>query len=536
MKPSDLSDRFLASAFPFASATAVVFLALDCAPSLALPGISFWIPLALSCLLPVIISAAFGIKEGNTSAMVRALVFALLALRGIQIALITRPWEVRIIPKIGDILTLIASGICWVWSASIDSLLAGRAIVLASVEGKTGDDLYSGLREEGLMISSSNGDLERVRDFCTLYPALLIGALAAITLTGHVITRNSILAVAAIFVLAGFLRAILQVYRSELYWAGLGLAEAFTLTRKRLAGALAILVLCALVMLVVSGEKPILPATAFLALLAWLKAFFAPDPNAKPFEFPRKEVTEQNGFEDYLKQLVAQQDSTPNIAWLWTALGYILTALVIGSVIWFLFGPLIRREAFAFFSSGKTRARLKAFLANLRALGSSLLAFFAELRYLFPGARTRGIRGSTQVEVSKKSFSEAIKELIHPGLSKEKKKEIGKLTQEFLKLIAWGAEQGVECRASTGPLEYVRALATARVLSTAHAPAGVQTDTPPVAQTQQAEQAILDIGVLFEKALYSKDLLERGEEDRFIREIAETVAPAKTQTGAEDQA
>lgn len=503
MKPSELGDRFIAASFSFASATATVLLALDCAPALSMPGAGFWLPVALACAFPVALSAAFGIKEGNTASMVRALAFALLALRGIQIATAAGPWDVRVIPKLRDILALVASGVCWVWSASIDSLLASRSAVLASVEGKTGAGLYAGLREEGLLISSTNGDLERVRDFCVLLPAILVAALAAIALTGHAVSLPSLLAVAAIFVLAGFIRAILQVYRSELYWAGLGLSEAFTLTRKRLPLALAMLVLCACAMLAVSGERPPLPATAFLALLSWLKAFFAPGANAAPIELPREQTDEPNGFGELLAELSKQQDASPNLAWFWTALGWLLLAAVAVGVVRFLFGPLIRREAFPFFRSGKTRARLRAFAENLRALARSFVGFFSDLRFGLSWARARSKtdRASVLAKASTSSFTESLRELIHPGLSKEKKKEIGKLTREFLRLVEWGAGHGVECGASTGPLEYAQSLA-------------------PLAGAN-----VIGAGELFEKALYSRDLLDEAEETRFMRVIAETTEP-----------
>ena len=76
--------------------------------------------------------------------------------------------------------------------------------------------------------------------------------------------------------------------------------------------------------------------------------------------------------------------------------------------------------------------------------------------------------------------------------SKEKKAELDRLTRQFMRIIDWGSENGVEYTKNLAPAEYTQLL--------------------------NNDKAI-EAGLLFEKALYDKECLTKEEEKSFINAV-----------------
>ena len=90
--------------------------------------------------------------------------------------------------------------------------------------------------------------------------------------------------------------------------------------------------------------------------------------------------------------------------------------------------------------------------------------------------------------------------------SKEKQKELDRLTKLFVKIIDWGEKQGVAYRVQLAPAEYTAGCASYLCS---------QDDTSLC-------KALKTCGSIFEKALYDKDVLSAEEEGQF-RDAIETV-------------
>lgn len=111
--------------------------------------------------------------------------------------------------------------------------------------------------------------------------------------------------------------------------------------------------------------------------------------------------------------------------------------------------------------------------------------------------------------VESRKFSKGIKDFLKKaGRSKEKNEEIDRLTKHFMKLIDWGQSQGIKYSPNLAPAEYTDLIYKK-----------YQQDGETVPDADEIMKAVKLSGLLFEKALYDKNLLSKDEEKQFIEAI-----------------
>ena len=106
--------------------------------------------------------------------------------------------------------------------------------------------------------------------------------------------------------------------------------------------------------------------------------------------------------------------------------------------------------------------------------------------------------------VQSKSFQDSMMDFLKKAKrSKEKTAEIDRLTKQFMKLIDWGETNKIHYKANLAPAEYTVLIAQ-----------NLQTD--------ENKEAARNAGLLFEKALYDKEVLS-GEEEKLFEESIKQV-------------
>ncbi len=127
--------------------------------------------------------------------------------------------------------------------------------------------------------------------------------------------------------------------------------------------------------------------------------------------------------------------------------------------------------------------RLKLFFSN----------FKQTLKHIFRNFFNLKTEKAIYAKSEYKSFMDSINDFIQKSKkSKEKKSELDRLSKYFIKLIECGEKNATPYKKSFGPYEYVCLL-----------------------NNEDARKA----GILFEKALYAKELLTKEEEKDFINNI-----------------
>jgi hypothetical protein len=203
---------------------------------------------------------------------------------------------------------------------------------------------------------------------------------------------------------------------------------------------------------------------------------------------------------------------------IWTWLKY--TAIVIAAAVflWFLISPLLRR---VMVPVGKLTffQRLRRIIGEwFRGILQGFVSFFNSIR---KGNAARKIRKPSSDEIRRMTGA------ILGAYSQAKKHEIDQSVTLFARLIIWGGEVWqVMWKPVHAPGEYCCLLVASiqKKLQAAEAmPAGqVPADSWSVSEARQLDEAIIYCGELFEKALYSADVLSDDERKDFkdmVKEI-----------------
>lgn len=162
-----------------------------------------------------------------------------------------------------------------------------------------------------------------------------------------------------------------------------------------------------------------------------------------------------------------------------------ITAISI-SLIVFFFKPFFSAHWRDFWKEG----RLFKFLRNL----------IKELKEFFKSTFAKRKTVEPYSTLESKKFGQGVKDFLRKaGRSKEKNAEIDRLTKHFMKLIDWGQAHNITYRENLAPAEYTTLIEKA--------------------VNGVSVEAAHSAGLLFEKALYDKELLTSDQESNFINSI-----------------
>ena len=276
---------------------------------------------------------------------------------------------------------------------------------------------------------------------------------------------------------------MLGVYKNDIFYAFLGFKD-YIKNRRKLFGALL------LIAAVSCGSAVLISSDNALIKIDYIQEY-------KEAHEAQKPVTEAPLFLDFQIEPESERqwekDARPSwilefiaelIKWL------AITALAILGIVFFI-KPFFTRHFRLFWTEGHL-------IKFLKDLWQELKEFF---RYVF--AKTPGINEQYSTVQSKK-FRDSMMEFLKKNRrSKEKVEEIDRLTKHFMRLIYWGESHNIKYRASLAPAEY-----TALISSSGYS--GV---------SQKAALA----GILFEKALYDKNVLTAEEEKDFVEAVTTVI-------------
>lgn len=241
----------------------------------------------------------------------------------------------------------------------------------------------------------------------------------------------------------------------------------------------------------------IFAAVLFATLLSSNHAFISFSYKERPeseikYEMPETASYEQGQAYDLRKMLEEMYPDEGNFPdWIIDLIFKILkwAAIIILSlaVIIFFLKPFFSAQWKSFWKEG----RLIKFLQQV----------WLEIKEFFKYTFSRRQNNQVYSTVESRKFGEGIKDFLKKaGRSKEKNAEIDRLTKVFMKLIDWGEAKEIKYRANLAPAEYT-ALISEKL------------------EDEEVKKAAEMTGLLFEKALYDKEVLSGEEEKLFIQSI-----------------
>ncbi len=499
MKPSDsagmaarmLAHRLLAFLLPLLAITSVIFLIHDFFRFIPLPGAFFWVTLVTGGVLALALTAVFRGERARWSVHAKAMAFAFLAIYAVNAAMHPFTIASSLRPSPGLLFLFFCLGAQWTWSACVESLFRDHEIFLSSNRSKDNLSLMRSIRDEGFFVTESLALLGRISmSFLISGGIIVFLLLMGLRYGAHVSTPTAYF-ITLFFSLFLVLQAVFRIYGNEVRYAVLGLGETFSLTGRRVRAAILLLLACAIGAACVSSGKALLPPTVFV----WFLSLFKRKPPEYDSSYTGEPHPSSGGnIGEMVRKLSGQRyDGWVDLTWLYTTLKVaFLTALAAGTL-YFLFGFLFQSGWRGFWSERTLMRYVRSFLSTIRGLLSSL---FSAMRF----------RAGKMIRIeSRPTFARATLMRARLAQTRMKKREIGKLTSQFMRLVRFGEDHGIPCDQAHTPGEYARALARR---------------FPAVAR---------DLSIasfLFEKSLYSDALLAKEEESSFAASVERVLCMA----------
>lgn len=342
----------------------------------------------------------------------------------------------------------------------------------------TGKELEAHLFHNNLSAIDFGAKARFAQGLLCILPAVMFAVLFCVLKSGYSVNILELVLIGLFFLSEALIFLLTGLFKNDVFFGFLGFRDYVQNKKKLFRSAFVILFAAFIFGLVFSSNH------AFIKIS--FKEKPAPEVN---YEIEPQQSYEQSGnldIREMLEEMYPDDGKFP--AWIWDVIfGIIKWAAIAALTVWlvmFFFKPFFSAHWKQFWKEG----RLIKFLRNI---WHEIKAFF---RYAFTKVTVEQDYSSVQ----SKKFGESIKDFLKKaGRSKEKTAEIDRLTKHFMKLIDWGEAHEIRYRSNLAPAEYTQLLKNA-------------------AAVPDLQEAMDTAGMLFEKALYDKNMLSREEEARFI--------------------
>ena len=270
------------------------------------------------------------------------------------------------------------------------------------------------------------------------------------------------------------------LFRNDVFYAFLGFKDFINNKRRLFTSVFLIFLLSAGAAFVISSDKPL------------IKIHYVEEYKEA------QQLKYQQNITDFLPGPVIENpvseldfsNEKPNwiIEFIFEFIKYAAIAGLAFALIYFFIRPFFTNHWREFWSEG----RLLKFLHNI---WDDLLVFF---KMVFSKDKSQAEAYSS---VESRKFRDSMMDFLNKAKrSKEKNAEIDRLTKQFMRLIDWGESHKIHYRANLAPAEYTELIAN-------------------FLQTEENKNLANKAGLLFEKALYDKELLSKDEEKDFLESI-----------------
>jgi len=443
-------------------------------------------------------------KADHTAASIRG---AILVVIGIYVlgSLIRfgLPFGRRFIPSFTNFFSGVFALFIWFTVLASKRVFEGQELIASYTRIYEGEKLRQMMLQDSGLMSEADMDMKKLivrYRIIFILPFLLIIPCAS---QGMPLSASLAAALALLFIAGVSIIAFLGFLRREYAYAAEGLV--FTSRPKALLAGIIVISASAVLGLLLSSDKSLLPYEIILnllrMLLAFLRSIFAREPGEAPPRFGEAPMMQTPiGLPPEFAQMAGEAKPSH----FWDYVQFAAIALVVFLFVWFMVKPLLNRSKL-FQGAGTWPQKIAAFLkAWFKALASGVKEFFSLLGEAAGGRR-----------LPDSAILRSIEESILAGYSAAKRRDMRRSAGLFARLIYWGTEVlRVSWKPSHAPIEYC-ALLVAAVN-------GESTNNSPSPRDDGIVHAITRSGALFDKALYSAEPLSRPERDEF-KALVETV-------------
>ena len=411
----------------------------------------------------------------------------------------------RFLPDFINTMSCAASLYAWIYVVSLKRLFSARRYFETYTKLYQGEKLQSALFEDSALLQYTEENINKAgwRYFLQIVIIAFLALVCSI-LKIHLPLSLYIL-LACILTGAVCLSGFFEVMKWEHYYAGEGISLSVHDRVKRITAMILFTALCLAAAVIPASDKSVLSFSLITGFFSWLFSLFRRSPHPRPEEAVSRETPMAL---DYIEPYKNLGEIAPSPLWetisryITAFLKYGIIVLAAAGFIRFMISPLLNRGDFP--KELSFRRRLFRITAEwFRGLFIFFASFFADLKN---SRAARKLRKYGNAEIQRTAES------LFSAYSAAKKSDMKRSVTLFARLILWGSEtRHVEWKPSLAPGEYCVILASVS-----------PPDGEPV--IQNLNEGILRCGEIFEKALYSAEILGNDEKKEFKDLVEEITA------------
>ena len=458
------------------------------------------------------------VKASRAAANIRgAIIISALIYFLISIFNFNKPWSEKFIPDFINIPSVICALYAWISVIVLKTLFSARGLFETITEKYEGEKLQEMLYEESGLLQYTDENINKVQ--LNYYMQLAIIFILALTC---IILKNEIpilLYIHLIILLVGgvCIHGLFAIIKWEQYYAGEGINLSGYDRIKRILAIILLSFSGLIIAGLLASEKSIIPFSLITGFFAWLFSFLRGTPVDVELQRPESLHATENmdmGFSPFEEKQTSPFWSA-FAEYFWIFLKYALILFAIALFIRFMISPLLNRG----YILKDLTFRQKLFLIIkewYRRFINAISSFLAH------------IRGNKQKKLSKYSDEDINRasNMIFSVYSSLKKRDAKLSVTLFARLIIWGADvRNVAWKPSLAPGEYCDLLAAHRCKSASLSEKNSSEENN--LSLQKINKGILRCASLFEKALYSADVLSDAEKKEFKCLIEEITSSAE---------
>ena len=367
-------------------------------------------------------------------------------------------------------------------SYTLNNLFVYHDIFIAECGNFNGKELEAHLFHNNLGAIDLGAKAKVAGYVLIILPAVLFLISFTILKSGHQINFMAVIFM-LLFMLGDFFHFFLTgLYKNDVFFGFLGFKDFIKDKRRLLSSVLVILGAAIVFGFFISSDNALIK----------ISVKERPVTVNETREIPNIRIDDpfmKNPFEDIEKILPFKKSRIPD--WVFDLIYGIISwgfigALCIGVIIFFV-KPFFSAHWKEYWKEGRLIKYLKQIFSDIKD--------FFKFRFI------RRTSQAPYATVESQKFGQGIKDFLkRAGRSKEKNAEIDRLTKHFMRLIDWGESHKIKYSPNLAPAEYTALIENQFKIS-------------------EAKKA----GLLFEKALYDKNVLTAEEEKAFIEAVQKII-------------
>jgi len=415
------------------------------------------------------------------------------------------PLKERFLPEIKKILACAASLYAWTYVISLKILFIARRHFETYTKLYQREKLQSALFEDSALLQYTEENINKTgwRYFLQLVFIAILALACSILKINLPLSLYFLLA--CILTGAICLFGFFEIMKREHYFAGEGISLSVDDRTKRILAMVLLTAICLAAAVIPVSDKSILSFSLITGFFSWLLSLIRRSPRPRPEETAYGEMP--MGMEP-IQAPFNFDETAPSPLWETLSkyglviLKYALIILAAAGFIRFMISPFLNRGNFS--KDLSFRRRLFRITAEwIRGI----LIFFASFFAIFKNSGTkRKLKKYGEADIQRTAES------LFSAYSAAKKSDMKRSVTLFARLILWGGEtRHAEWKPALAPGEYCEILASA---------------SPPDGEPapQSLNEGIIRCGEIFEKALYSAEVLSDEEKKEFKDLVEEITA------------